>query len=85
MHVKVHFVLILVTNVLIINDARCSNEPKDEEFTWKPEYMETDFDYLEDTRTNENKPGISGQDYDGNDYPDEQSVQWVQKTKLLKE
>ena len=84
MHVKVHFVLILVTNVLIINDARCSNEPKDEEFTWKPEYMETDFDSLENTRTKENEQGISGQDY-GNDYPDVQSIQWVQRTKLLEE
>ena len=88
MLVRVHFVLILVTNVLIINDAQCSNEPNRffswKQYTWKPEYMETDFDSLEDTRIEESIQGISRKDY-SNDYPDKQPVQWVQRTKLLKE
>ena len=75
MLVRVHFVFLLVTNVL--------NEPN-RFFSWKPEYMETDFDSLEDTRIEESIQGISRKDY-SNDYPDKQPVQWVQRTKLLKE
>ena len=83
MLVRVHFVFLLVTNVLIINYAQCTSEPN-RFFSWKPEYMETDFDSLEDTRIEESIQGISRKDY-SNDYPDKQPVQWVQRTKLLKE
>lgn len=96
MLVKGQLVFIFLINVLIINFARPDTDTRF--FTWKPEYMETDFDSLEDTISGENNPAHDIVDHNygftrteekkkeklEQDYSNSDPEKLVQKTKLLK-
>ena len=92
MLVKGQLVFTFLFNILIIILARPDTDTRF--FTWKPEYMETEFDSLEDTITGENDSAHDLVDHNferteekKKDYSNSNSFpaeQLVQKTKLLK-
>ena len=56
MPLKGHLVLIFLAIVLIINVAEQKPNTDTRFFTWRPEYMETEFDSPEDTSAGEDDP-----------------------------
>ena len=56
MPLKGHLVLIFLAIVLIINVAEQKPNTDTRFFTWRPEYMETEFDSPEDTSVGEDDP-----------------------------
>ena len=56
MPIKGHFVSIFLAIILIINVAEPKPNTDTRFFTWRPEYMETEFDSPEDTSTGEDDP-----------------------------
>ena len=56
MPIKGHLVSIFLAIILIINVAEPKPNTDTRFFTWRPEYMETEFDSPEDTSTGEDDP-----------------------------
>ena len=56
MSLKGHLVLIFIAIILIINVAEQKPNTDTRFFTWRPEYMETEFDSPEDTSAGEDDP-----------------------------